>query len=187
MINGIDISTLIAIITGIIAIIFNITSVLINKKILIIFTLLSNIFFTIHFLMLYDYAAVFSCITISLSALIIYVYHSIDRETPEIILILFIFLFLLAGHLDKHIDLDGHGILPILASIFILFGLENKNIRMSRLYFLICAIFWIIYDLYSPLLYWNNIINQVLLIIFIIIAFLIHDVLNKKIEKKLMN
>jgi hypothetical protein len=42
--NGIDIFTLLILITGIIAILFNITSVLINRKILIIFTAISNFF-----------------------------------------------------------------------------------------------------------------------------------------------
>ncbi|MDR3222345.1 MAG: YgjV family protein [Methanobrevibacter sp.] len=202
--SGIDIFTLITI-TGIIAILFNITSVLINRKILIIFTGISNIFFTIHFLLLNDHVSAFSCIVISILALITYIYYSKDSETPELIIISFIFIFLSIGHFDKNVDLDGIGILPVLASVFILFGLQNKNIIISRLYFFTCALLWIIYDLNFQkeainmlpsggiqlifninipfLLSESNIINQVLLIIVIFGSFLIHDVLNKKTEE----
>ncbi|MDR3291100.1 MAG: YgjV family protein [Methanobrevibacter sp.] len=167
-------------ITGIIAIIFNITSVLINKKILIIFTILANIFFAAQFFLLGAYVAVFSCIVTSLAALVVHIHHSRDLKTPEIVLILFITIFILSGYFQSDIDLDGNDLLPILASIMVVFALENKNIITAKFYYLICAILWIIYDFNLHIIPWENVINQVFLIIFTVVTFLFYEVLNKK-------
>jgi hypothetical protein len=181
--DGIDISILITI-TGIIAIIFNITSVLINKKILIIFTILCNIFFTIQFFMMGAYSGAFTCITTSLLALIVHMYHSRGSNTPEIISVLFISIFILTGFINSNINLDGNDLLPILAAIVMLYALNNKNIKTSKFYYLLLAALWIVYDINLPIIAWENIINQVLLIIFTVVTLSFPNV-SRQLEKKI--
>ncbi|MDR3222346.1 MAG: YgjV family protein [Methanobrevibacter sp.] len=181
--DGIDISILI-IITGIIAIIFNIASVLVYKKILVIFTLLCNIFFAAHFFMMEAYAGAFTCITLSLLALIVHMYHRRGNNTPELISVLFISIFILTGNFNSNIDLDGIGLLPILAAILMLYALNNKSIKTAKFYYLFSAALWIVYDLNIPIISWENIASQVLLIIFTVVTLLFPNV-SRQIEKKI--
>ncbi|MDR3223848.1 MAG: YgjV family protein [Methanobrevibacter sp.] len=181
--DGIDISMLITI-TGIIGIIFNIISVGVNKKILIIFALLSNIFFATHYSLIGAYSGALSCVTISLLALIVYMYHSRGSNTPELISVFFICIFILSGVFNSNINLDGIDLLPILSTIINLYALNNKSIKVAKFYYLIICVLWIVYDLNIPIISWENITSQTLVIIFNIVTFLFPNALTQ-LKKKI--
>jgi hypothetical protein len=168
--------TIITTLLGIIALIFSMTSMLSKKKdMLIIQQFLANIFFAGHFYLLGSFTGALGCLSVGFQSLIIYVYHRYykEKEVPDAILIIFLFAALSIDY--------SHGwirILPNIATVLTIYALKDKNIQISKIYYLIVGLLWIIYDL--QINEQINLITQILFIASIIGSYIVYDILKIK-------
>jgi hypothetical protein len=168
--------SIITILLGITGLIFSMTSMLTREKnVLIIQQFLANISFAGHFYLLGADAGFLSCLSVGFQSLIIYSYnryYGMEKEVPDAVLIIFLFTTLL-------ID-PNHGwgrILPNIATVFTVYALKHKNIRISKIYYLIVGLLWVAYDL--QINETINLITQILFIASIVGSYLFFVVFKK--------
>ncbi|MDR2873626.1 MAG: YgjV family protein [Methanobrevibacter sp.] len=167
---------IVATVLGYIGLIFAMTSMLAKEKDkLIAFQFLANSTFAAHFYTMNAYTGSLGCLSVGFQSLVIYFYNKYfeGKEVPDVILYIFLFMTLTIDPAHTYLK-----VLPNIATVFTVYSLKHKNIKISKVYMLIVCLLWITYDLKIGEV--TNLIAQVGIIISIIGSYLIYTVFKKE-------
>lgn len=132
-------------IVGIIAFIFFVSSIqLKNKKKLLLFQLLANLFYALQYILLNVFVAGGMNILSTIRCLILYFYDKKKKEPSKILLWVFIVIIITIGILTYSNYLS---IIPIGITLLYTISTWQDDMQSIRILFVIAAIFWVIYNI----------------------------------------
>ena len=131
---------------GIIGLIFLVISIQNNKKkIVLLFQIVSNMFYGLQYIVLNSLSAGMMSFISLIRCIIYYLYNRNNKIIPKNILILFI-IIIISTLLFTYNGLFS--IIPILATILYTYGTWTDNLKLFRYIAIIAAILWIVFNFY---------------------------------------
>lgn len=133
-------------IIGIVAVCFFISSIqLKNKKDLLFFQLLANIFYAIEYFLLNANVAAFMNITSVIRCIILKNCDQKNKKPPFYLLFILVTIIILLGCFNVKEIID---LIPICIVLLYTISTWQDNMKIIRILFIVASIFWIIYNIY---------------------------------------
>lgn len=136
----------VALIFGAIAVILYAVTLLSNKKkTILIFLILTNIFWSLQYLMLNAYSGLYMCVIAIIRTVVYLKYENSNRKVDLFTMLVFIGLYIFGGVLAY----DGIiSMLPVVGTCIYTIYLTGDNIKRFKYVCIGDAIFWIIYNVF---------------------------------------
>lgn len=146
-----------------------------NRTTILKYILICNILYSLQYLMLDAYAALFTCIIGGLRTLTFLKFEKENKEVPLWVLLLIIGITIYSGFLSYNGFIS---LIPILTGVMYSTAMWQKNLKVYRIACIINSGSWIIYN-YKVGAY-ISILSSIIESIIAIIAFIKLDILKKK-------
>lgn len=114
-----------------------------SKKAVLIFQFISNVLYSLQYIILGAFSAVATCWISIVNNIVFYKYAQKDKEIPNGILSLFVAIVIIAGILTYN---NIFSIIPILLSILYIYGSWQDNLKIYRIVCIIGSIGWFVYN-----------------------------------------